>query len=115
MKHRIIEAGPFWRLILNMFGLIGIVMPWPTPTIYYLPPWHKCPQFMVHELVHVEQIHRMGRVCFALTYLYYLARYGYRANPLEIEAYGREESSREEVRQAYGKACREGQGIHAQG
>ena len=115
MKYRIIEAGPVWRTILKTFNLAGIVMPWPTPTIYYLPPWHKCPTFIRHELVHVAQIHRMGRVRFALTYLYYLARYGYRANPLEIEAYADEESSSQEVRQADGKACREGQGIHAQG
>jgi hypothetical protein len=94
MIHRLVEAGPLWRCVLNTFGLAGIVMPWPTPTIYYLSPWHKSPEFIRHELVHVAQIRRMGRVTFSLAYLYYLARYGYRANPLEIEAYGHEESRR---------------------
>jgi hypothetical protein len=88
MTFRFVEAGPFWRWFLTRYQLAGIVMPW--GKCYYLPPWHKCPEFIRHETVHFKQMERDGRVMFTIKYLYWLARYGYRANPYEIEAYGRE-------------------------
>lgn len=88
MTPRFVAAGPFWRWFLTRYHLAGIVMPW--RTIYFLPPWNKCPEFIRHELVHIDQINRDGPIKFSLKYLYWLARYGYRANPYEIEAYGRE-------------------------
>jgi hypothetical protein len=113
MKHRYKEAGPFWRWFLTRYNLAGIVMPIPfRPTCYYLPPWHKSPEFVRHENTHFKQIERMGTVPFTTAYLYYLARYGYRANPLEIEAYAQE--ARPQV-QAHAQSCPEGQGLHAQG
>lgn len=39
-----------------------------------------------HERVHVWQVEKHGIVKFYLTYLFYLLRYGYRANPYEVEA-----------------------------
>lgn len=92
MKHRYREAGPFWRWFLNRYNLAGIVMPITPrgPTCYYLHPWHKCPEFVRHENVHMSQIERLGKVRFTALYLYYLARHGYRDNPLEVEAYAQE-------------------------
>lgn len=43
-------------------------------------------QSLNHELEHVRQWHRLGRVKFAVTYLWYQLRYGYNKNPLEQEA-----------------------------
>ena len=42
---------------------------------------------MAHEMVHVEQIKRLGWLRFYATYLYYQIRYGSDKNPFEIEAY----------------------------
>jgi hypothetical protein len=39
-----------------------------------------------HEQCHWQQAQRMGIVRFYLTYAWYTIRYGYRNNPLEVEA-----------------------------
>lgn len=39
-----------------------------------------------HEMKHLLQIDEYGRLSFLVKYAYYLARYGYEDNPLEIEA-----------------------------
>ena len=39
-----------------------------------------------HELIHIEQWHRLGSIKFSIMYLYYQIRYGYDKNPLEQEA-----------------------------
>jgi hypothetical protein len=109
------KAGIFWTWFLTRYNLAGIVMPIPfLPTCYYLEPWHKCPKFIRHENVHYRQIKRMGTIKFTVAYLYYLARYGYRNNPLEIEAYGYEAQS-SSSEEADVEAGPQGQGIHAQG
>ena len=41
---------------------------------------------LVHEVVHVEQIEKLGRIRFYLTYLWELLRHGYRNNKFEVEA-----------------------------
>lgn len=89
---RFVEAGPFWRFALRRLGLAGIVMPITPrgPTCYYLRPWGRYLPFRQHEEVHFAQIARMGALRFTVAYLYYLARYGYRNNPFEKEAYGQE-------------------------
>lgn len=86
MKHRFVKAYGPWTILLKSIGCVGIVMPW--RSIYYLEPWHRSPEFRRHELVHIAQIERLGAWRFAALYLYYLARYGYANNPLEIEANG---------------------------
>ncbi len=43
-----------------------------------------------HELEHVYQQIREGRVRFYLKYFYYSLRYGYQNNPYEVEAYSRQ-------------------------
>ena len=61
-------------------------MPW--RSIYVLADhWHDA-ELRRHEMVHIAQIERLGPVRFSALYLFYLARYGYRGNPLEKEAYG---------------------------
>lgn len=41
-----------------------------------------------HELVHWQQWQRMGTFGFYLNYLIGFLKYGYRNNPMEVEAYG---------------------------
>lgn len=43
-----------------------------------------------HELEHVYQVQRMGWIKFYFTYLWWLARLGYKKHPYEIEANERE-------------------------
>ncbi len=39
-----------------------------------------------HELIHWEQYRRWGLLGFYWRYLWWAARYGYRDNPMEVEA-----------------------------
>jgi hypothetical protein len=43
-------------------------------------------RWVLHELKHVEQYQRMGFWRFLARYGWYSLRYGYRKNPLEVEA-----------------------------
>lgn len=82
------RAGWFWRRFLDRYGLAGIAMPWPWGACAYLiAPWFEHRGLRRHELVHLRQIKRDGWLWFSLRYLFWLARYGYRKNPYEIEAY----------------------------
>lgn len=54
--------------------------------IYILPGYEFNEQLLRHELKHLEQIERDGRILFSVKYLWWLARYGYWLNPYEIEA-----------------------------
>jgi hypothetical protein len=74
--------------IINWFlrrtGYQGITMPWRK---VYLLPEHMTNQGLIdHEMVHIEQIDRMGALKFTFLYLYYLVIHGYQNHPLEIEA-----------------------------
>jgi len=55
------------------------------PFIFY----HGQPteQTRSHELVHAEQIKKLGVLKFYALWIYYTARHGYQNNPLEREAY----------------------------
>ena len=79
--------GPI-RWWMNASGFRGITLPW---AVYIHPDSLKDHKLIAHEKVHVQQIERMGVVKFYLLYLWYSVRFGYRGNPLEIEA--REKSS----------------------
>jgi len=86
-KAKFVKATGLTEALLKQMGLFGIVMPW--RTIYYRDNWNKCPTFIRHEMVHIEQIEREGAVKFTVKYLYWLMKYGYRNNPFEVEAYDR--------------------------
>ena len=86
-----VEAKGFWRWLLIRLDLVGLVMPW--KRVYILPEWMDDPVILTHEMVHIEQIERDGAVRFTVKYLWWLAIYGYRNNPYEIEAYSRDRSA----------------------
>lgn len=55
-------------------------------TIYVLPGHEQDQRLLRHERKHLEQIERDGRLLFAIKYLYWLCRYGYKNCPYEVEA-----------------------------
>jgi hypothetical protein len=67
-------------------GYRAITMPW--RSIYVLRAHGHDSEPRRHELVHTAQIERLGPLRFSTLYLFYLARCGYRDNPLEKEAFG---------------------------
>ena len=76
-----------WRLwLLEKMGFLGFTFF--NGTIWLRPNMDAETKYrvMVHEARHIFQIKRDGYLKFTVKYLYYLARYGYRNNPYEIDA-----------------------------
>lgn len=63
--------------------------------IYVLPGHQQNERLLRHESCHLEQIERDGRLLFSVKYLWWLARFGYRNNPYEVEARAAEYPLRE--------------------
>lgn len=66
----------------NDFG--ALVTPW--KTIHIMEHRWDDNKLIEHELVHVDQINRLGSLKWTIMYLWYQIRYGYDKNPFEIEA-----------------------------
>lgn len=79
-----VPASGFWLWVIDRLGCDGLTMPW--RTVYMRECWFNDADLRAHELVHIAQIDRMGPVWFSIVYLWQMARYGYEAMPLEIEA-----------------------------
>jgi hypothetical protein len=70
--------------LLRRTGFHGVALaPW---GIYILPEHLTNPNLIRHEQVHWQQWTRMGTVKYYGTYLWQVARYGYRNAPMEVEA-----------------------------
>ena len=70
--------------VLHRTGFAGVCLaPW---GIYILPESLNSEALIKHEQVHWEQWRRMGTVRYYATYLYQVARYGYKNAPMEVEA-----------------------------
>lgn len=71
-------------LYLRITGFNGWASLWGT---VYLRYEHRYDVRLVrHELCHLSQMNRDGKIVFMVKYLYFLLRYGYWLNPYEIEA-----------------------------
>ena len=65
-------------------GVNGVAI-W--PFIFVYPSYAvRDMSFMKHERMHIKQWKRYWILGFPFIYLYYQIRYGYKNNPLEIEA-----------------------------
>lgn len=85
-EFRVAKGAVRWALC--KMGLAAVTMPW---KVVYIHPQYKTHMGLIrHEMVHVEQIDRDGPWMFTIKYLGWLVLYGYRDNPYEVEAYGRE-------------------------
>jgi hypothetical protein len=81
----VIKAAPFSiRWYLRTFGFAGITLP--PFGIFVLAERIDDRRLRRHEYCHWMQYQRMGFWGFYLKYLWYSVRYGYRNNPMEIEA-----------------------------
>lgn len=69
---------------LNVGGYDGITLP--PRAIYVREDKIMDDRLIRHEEVHWEQYKRMGVVKFYALYIWYTLRYGYWANPMEVEA-----------------------------
>ena len=55
--------------------------------VIYMAPGYKLHEALIrHERKHLEQMQRDGKLVYLIKYTYWLIRYGYLANPYEIEA-----------------------------
>lgn len=79
-----VATGPM-NWFLRRYGFAAMTLPW--RQVHIIFEYRDDPSVIAHEQVHLDQIDRDGPVWFTLRYLYWLARYGYRANPYEVEAY----------------------------
>ncbi|WP_020409833.1 hypothetical protein [Hahella ganghwensis] len=67
------------------------------PFIFFKHSVEQCkeaswfPKLFKHELIHVEQVRRLGWWNFYVTYLWFQVAYGYKRNPFEVEAYKRQD------------------------
>lgn len=78
-----VARGPIsW--LLSICGFAAITLPW--RRVYILENYCHLFPVIRHEQVHLKQIDRHGPVGFTVRYFWLLARYGYRNNPMEIEA-----------------------------
>ena len=69
---------------LRRTGFAGVCLaPW---GIYILPEHLASERLIRHEQQHWRQWQRMGTVRYYATYLWQVARYGYKNAPMEIEA-----------------------------
>ena len=82
MKLR--DAPPPISWFMRLFGFVGWASFW--RTAYFLPGGLDNRGLVAHELKHLEQIERDGRVVFTVKYVWWLVRYGYQNNPYEEEA-----------------------------
>ncbi len=55
-------------------------------TVYVLEGYQDNTRLLRHEMKHIEQIKRDGKVLFSVRYLWWFLRYGYYENPYEVEA-----------------------------
>jgi hypothetical protein len=76
-------TGPI-KLYMKLCGFRGWASFW--NTIYLMPGSEEDASLIRHEVVHLDQIERDGRLLFSLKYLYWTLRYGYWNNPYEVEA-----------------------------
>ena len=89
IKVRIKEDKVISKIAANLLrtNKIAVVI---GKTIYVygvaIPDFVTNKKWLLHELKHVEQYSRQGRVIFLLKYMCYAMRYGYYHNPYEKEA-----------------------------
>lgn len=84
------KATFIWKWILLIFKgkrnvIVAMINPF-TLNILALGDRQIPDRMYRHEMEHIEQVKRDGRIKFCIRYLYYNLRYGYFNNPYEKEA-----------------------------
>ena len=78
---------------------LGIVHPEQVRVVIILlkPDYAKDKTLLAHELVHVNQVERMGQDAFVKRYITEMEMVGYRHSPLELEAYTRQKAAWQQI------------------
>ena len=86
LEANFVEVGGWKLWMLKKMGFLGFTFF--NGTIWLRPNMdaETKHRVMVHEARHIFQINQDGRFKFAVKYLYYTIKYGYRNNPYEIDA-----------------------------
>lgn len=84
MSAKIKPAPPVIAAFMRLCGFYGWTSFW--GVIYIKPGYIASDRLIRHEMKHIEQVNRDGRLLFSMKYLYWLIRYGYKNNPYEVEA-----------------------------
>lgn len=88
LKARLRPAGRLFRYALRYFGVDAWASAW--GTIYYNPAVKIRRRLVRHELAHIEQMARLGRIRMTWLWLCEYRRVGYYDNRFEVEARLRE-------------------------
>ena len=86
LEANFVEVGGWKLWLLKKMGFLGFTFF--NGTVWLRPDMDAETKYrvMTHEARHIFQIKRDGYIKFTIKYLYYLARYGYRQNPYEVDA-----------------------------
>lgn len=83
-RIKVREAKGIIKTFMKLCGFLGWTSLW--NTIYVMPGQRTNAVVMQHELIHIEQMQRDGKVLFVLKYIWWLCTKGYWNNPYEVEA-----------------------------
>jgi len=83
-EYQVKTAGFLAKAFLLGFKAKGFASAW--DTIYILKGSEGNKRLILHELKHLEQMHKEGKLKMMLKYSWYLIKYGYWNNPYEVEA-----------------------------
>lgn len=70
---------------MKYFGYSGLATVWNTIYFSSIEAMNN-KRLLRHEMKHMEQMQRDGKMWYLIKYHYYWIKYGYRNNPYEIEA-----------------------------
>ena len=86
LKVNFVEVNGWKLRLLEKMGFLGFTFF--NGTVWLRPNMdaETKHRVMAHEARHIFQIKRDGKIWFAIKYLYYAFKYGYRNNPYEIDA-----------------------------
>ena len=84
LKLKFRQVNGIVKLYMQRFGFVGWASFW--NVVYILPGHEDDRRLLLHEMTHMEQIQKDGRLLFSIKYLWWLLRYGYWNNPYEVEA-----------------------------
>lgn len=72
------------KAYMSLCGFRGWTSFW--NVIYMMPGYENNERLIKHEMKHIEQIEREGRIKFFIKYTFFLIKYGYKNCPYEVEA-----------------------------
>lgn len=91
MLMKIRTATGLLAWLMRRAGFLGWTSFW--RVVYVMPGHESDGRLLRHELRHLQQIERDGRLLFTARYLWWLLRHSYWNNPYEVDARSAERAS----------------------